>query len=243
MVWRAGANAESIEGEPRWAARIFVAATNTNSVYTVGVSEDKELRVVENINVSMTPRQPVGMSPSGLALSADGHRMYVACSDANAVAVVDLASDRSYVRGFIPAGCAGRAWPTASAAGGWPSNVENPRPLTEAAQAQLEKNLATARELGEEVIATTDDDLVRGLLRVARAQNATQIIVGKPPGTGWLEWLRASLLLRRLARESGDIDLHVVRSEKAARQRASLADLASGDLPPISSNTCSLPAQ
>jgi two-component system sensor histidine kinase KdpD len=95
-------------------------------------------------------------------------------------------------------------------------HVENPRPLSEAAQAQLEKNLATARELGAEVVATTDDDLVRGLLRVARTQNATQIIVGKPAGAGWLEWLRASLLLRRLARESGDIDLHVVRSEKAA---------------------------
>jgi two-component system sensor histidine kinase KdpD len=94
-------------------------------------------------------------------------------------------------------------------------HVENPRPLSEAAQAQLEKNLATARELGAEVVATTDDDLVRGLLRVARTQNATQIIVGKPAGAGWLEWLRASLLLRRLARESGDIDLHVVRSEKA----------------------------
>jgi two-component system sensor histidine kinase KdpD len=99
-------------------------------------------------------------------------------------------------------------------------HVENPRPLTETAQAQLEKNLATARELGAEVVATTDDDLVRGLLRVARTQNATQIIVGKPAGTGWLEWLRASLLLRRLARESGDIDLHVVRSEKTSNAPA-----------------------
>jgi two-component system sensor histidine kinase KdpD len=99
-------------------------------------------------------------------------------------------------------------------------HVENPRPLTEAAQAQLEKNLATARELGAEVVATTDDDLVRGLLRVARTQNATQIIVGKPASAGWLEWLRASLLLRRLARESGDIDLHVVRSEKTSNAPA-----------------------
>ena len=95
-------------------------------------------------------------------------------------------------------------------------HVENPRPLTEAAQVQLEKNLATARELGAEVITTTDEDLVRGLLRVARTQNATQIIVGKPAGAGWREWLRASFLLRRLVRESGDIDLHVVRSEKTA---------------------------
>src|ERR1035441_1020741 len=104
MVWRPGGNTENVEDEPRWAARIFVAATNTNSVYAVGVSQDKELRVVENINVSMTPRQPLGMSPSGLGLSEDGQRLYVACSDANAVAVVDLTGDRSYVKGFIPVG-------------------------------------------------------------------------------------------------------------------------------------------
>lgn len=93
-------------------------------------------------------------------------------------------------------------------------HVENPRPLAEGAQAQLEKNLATARELGAEVIATTDDDLVRGLLRVAREQNATQIVVGKPAGSGLLAWLTGDRLLRRLTRESGDIDLHVVRAEK-----------------------------
>lgn len=93
-------------------------------------------------------------------------------------------------------------------------HVENPRPLTEGAQAQLEKNLTTARELGAEVVATTDDDLVRGLLRVAREQNVTQIVVGKPAGAGWLAWLKGDRLLRRLARESGDIDLHVVRAEK-----------------------------
>ena len=100
-------------------------------------------------------------------------------------------------------------------------HVEGSRALTESAQAQLERNLAAARELGAEVLTTTDDDLVRGLLRVAREQNATQIIVGKPIGSGWLEWQRGDRLLRRLARESGDIDLHVVRAEKSGRAPAS----------------------
>jgi two-component system, OmpR family, sensor histidine kinase KdpD len=94
-------------------------------------------------------------------------------------------------------------------------HVEHSRPLTPPAQAQLEKNLSTARELGGEVCATTDDNLVNGLLRIARQQNATQIIVGKPSGRGWLEWFRGDRLLRRLARESGDIDLQVVRAEKS----------------------------
>ena len=94
-------------------------------------------------------------------------------------------------------------------------HVESSRTLTSGALAQLEKNLATARELGAEVFATTDDDLVRGLLRIGRQQNVTQIIIGKPAGTGWLEWFRGDRLLRRLARESGDIDLQVVRAEKS----------------------------
>lgn len=99
-------------------------------------------------------------------------------------------------------------------------HVENSRPLTPSAQARLEKNLATARELGSEVVATTDEDLVRGLLRVARQQNATQLIVGKPAGIGWLDWWHGYRLMWRLARESGDIDLQVVRAKKNGQRRA-----------------------
>lgn len=108
-------------------------------------------------------------------------------------------------------------------------NVENSAVPTESAQAQLVRNLATARELGAEVVTTSDEDLVHGLIRVAREQNATQIVVGKPARAGWLEWWRGSRLLRRLARESDDIDLHVVRAEKdrdkpsARRWRPALA--------------------
>jgi YVTN family beta-propeller protein len=103
MVWRDGKN-EPAEGEPSWVSRLFVSAANTNSVYTVGVSASNELQVVENINLSMTPRQPLGMTPSALALASDGNRLYVVCSDANAVAVVDVSQDRSDVLGFVPTG-------------------------------------------------------------------------------------------------------------------------------------------
>ena len=110
MVWRAGAPpaaelGESGErGEPAYAARLFVAAANTNSVYAIGVTSGKQLSVVESINLAMSPRQPLGMTPSGLGLSPDGKRLFVVCSDANAAAVVDLSEERSRVEGFIPAG-------------------------------------------------------------------------------------------------------------------------------------------
>jgi two-component system sensor histidine kinase KdpD len=94
-------------------------------------------------------------------------------------------------------------------------HVERSRPLDEAAQSRLEKNLALARTLGAEVIDTADENLARGLLRIARQSNVSQIIVGKPAASHLLEWLRAGKLLRELMRDSGDIDLQVVRAEKS----------------------------
>src|SRR6185369_1549337 len=64
----------------------------------------KELNVVESINMAMTPRQPLGMTPSALGLSSDGKRLFVACSDANAAGVIDVSQERSRVEGFIPTG-------------------------------------------------------------------------------------------------------------------------------------------
>jgi two-component system sensor histidine kinase KdpD len=94
-------------------------------------------------------------------------------------------------------------------------HVEGTRPLSDGEQTRLSRNLDTARELGAEVITTTDEDLARGLLRVARERNITQIILGKPAGGGLINWLRSGRLVRRLMEESGDIDLHVIKAEKA----------------------------
>jgi DNA-binding beta-propeller fold protein YncE len=105
MAWRAGGPAETEEGQPpAYVARLFVAAANTNSVYSVGVGAGKALKILESINVSTTPRHPLGMTPSALSLSADRNTLFVACSDANAAAVVDVSGDRSSVQGFIPTG-------------------------------------------------------------------------------------------------------------------------------------------
>ncbi len=91
--------------------------------------------------------------------------------------------------------------------------VELPRPLAEADQARLTRHLALARELGATVVTTSDDDVVRGLLRVAREQNATQLVVGKPAAWFFFDSLRVGAFLNRLIRESGNIDVHVVRAE------------------------------
>jgi DNA-binding beta-propeller fold protein YncE len=108
MVWRPG-RAEGMGGEgdeinKDLQGRLFVAAANTNSVFTVGLAESGDMRRLEAISVSMTPNQPLGMTPSALGLSPSGRHLYVACSDANAVASVDISTARSVVQGFIPTG-------------------------------------------------------------------------------------------------------------------------------------------
>lgn len=117
IVWR-GRKTIVEEGEPapNWQSRLFVTAANTNKVYVVGVTEANDLNVVETINIAMTPRQPLGMTPSALALNEDESTLFVVCSDANAVAVADVAGVRSRVLGFVPTGW----YPTAarSLAGG-----------------------------------------------------------------------------------------------------------------------------
>jgi DNA-binding beta-propeller fold protein YncE len=104
MVWREGGAPETIEGRQPWVARLFVAAAHTNNVYAVSVTAAKELNVIESINVGISPLRPLGMTPSALSLSADGNRLFIACSDANAVAVADISGERSDIEGFIPTG-------------------------------------------------------------------------------------------------------------------------------------------
>jgi YVTN family beta-propeller protein len=117
MLWVPGkSDADDASGaETPYVARLFVTASNTNSVYALGVSEGSNLRLLETINVGMTPRQPAGMTPSALALGPGGKHLYIVCSDGNVVAVADISGDRSRVEGFIPTGwypTAARVLPT-----------------------------------------------------------------------------------------------------------------------------------
>ncbi len=96
----------------KWKYRLFVTAANTNLVFSVAVSEAKDLRQLESINIAMSPRQPAGMTPTALSLNADQTKLYVICSDANAAAVVDLTEAKSRVAGFVPTGW----YPTAARA-------------------------------------------------------------------------------------------------------------------------------
>ena len=89
---------------PNYRARLFVAAANTNHVYAFAMTKSGPLHAIETINISLSPLQPVGMTPSALAIDGPKKRLYIACSDANALAVADISHSETKILGFIPTG-------------------------------------------------------------------------------------------------------------------------------------------
>jgi DNA-binding beta-propeller fold protein YncE len=89
-----------------WLARnrLAVACANTNFVFVLGRDRQGAWRLQEKLNLALMPRQPVGMSPSSLSVSANRQTLYIACSDANAIAVADVSGKESRISGYIPTG-------------------------------------------------------------------------------------------------------------------------------------------
>ena len=92
-------------------------------------------------------------------------------------------------------------------------NIETPAVLSPSDQAQLTKCLALARQLGAEVISTPGSEVGETVLRLARQHNVTQIILGKPLENRWARWFGRSSPVDWLVRHSGEIDIHMIRSE------------------------------
>jgi two-component system, OmpR family, sensor histidine kinase KdpD len=105
--------------------------------------------------------------------------------------------------------------------------VENSRPLSAAAGERLAKNIKLARELGAEIVTTADEDVVDGILRVARDQNATQILIGKTTRRAF----SSRRVLDRLIDKSGGLDVYVVGGDESptgSPRRLHLPDIQSG---------------
>lgn len=105
--------------------------------------------------------------------------------------------------------------------------VERSRPLSAAAGDRLAKNIKLARELGAEIQTTTDEDIAEGILRVAREQKATQILIGKT--THRLPF--SASLLDKLIERSGELDIDIVGGDESTpvtRRRLHLPNIQSG---------------
>lgn len=82
--------------------RLFVANAGSDTVSVVDTGAD---HVVETVLLRPdAARSLPGATPTGLALSPDGRRLYVTLGDMNAVAVVSLQGGRPALQGYLPVG-------------------------------------------------------------------------------------------------------------------------------------------
>jgi two-component system sensor histidine kinase KdpD len=86
-------------------------------------------------------------------------------------------------------------------------------------QEQLNKNIALAKQLGAEYLSTTDEDLSRGILRIAQRENTTHVLVGKTRHRSMNALFRRDLV-SKLIRDSGDIDIYVVGGQGASKKKS-----------------------
>lgn len=100
--------------------------------------------------------------------------------------------------------------------------VETTQNLNEDEKKRLTRNLSLARQLGAEVIIKTGTDVASTLIETARQNNVSQICVGKPFGNIVQQWLQGGSFIGRLIRQSGDIDIHMVRVKSFAREKPKL---------------------
>jgi two-component system, OmpR family, sensor histidine kinase KdpD len=94
--------------------------------------------------------------------------------------------------------------------------VERPgSSLEDAARQRLDETMKLAQSLGAETQTLTGTDLPAELLRFAKFENVTQIVVGRSPGSFFSELLRRSLP-HELVRRTQDIAIHLVTREVEA---------------------------
>lgn len=162
--------------------RLFVTAANTNEVFAVGIGDNKTMNLMETIHVAPAPLSPLGMTPSALALSADQKHLYVACSDADVVAAVDVSDVRGVIEGFLSAG----AYPAAVRNSGDRIWVANARGNTVETLGETFRPLADAPPLdlapSEHVIYVVRDTRPEPLMRAigGLAPDFTVKLGGRP---------------------------------------------------------------
>ncbi|MDD5361464.1 MAG: sensor histidine kinase KdpD [Ignavibacteria bacterium] len=92
-------------------------------------------------------------------------------------------------------------------------HVDTPIQLNEKQKLSLNNNLDLARELGAEVVITSDIDVVKGIIRIAKNENATHIVVGKSQNRNLFSKIFKTDIVNRILDESGKIDVYVVSGD------------------------------
>lgn len=104
---------------------------------------------------------------------------------------------------------------------------------SDADRQQLHRNLRLAESLGGEIVQASGDDVSQELLAYASSRNVTKIVVGKTGETTRRWWRGANSLVDRMLRDSGNMDVVVVRGVDEPHPTSTSWYSNSSKLPPL----------
>jgi two-component system sensor histidine kinase KdpD len=94
--------------------------------------------------------------------------------------------------------------------------------LSKKTHEKMLRNQNMAKELGAKIIHVADNDVVSGLLKVAIQYNVTQIVIGKTNEHPLRNYINGGSIVDRLLKNSDNIDIYVVKSDKSSHTFNSL---------------------
>ena len=103
---------------------------------------------------------------------------------------------------------------SSSALTSWLATVCPGRPTS-----QLREHRVLLEEVGGRYVEISGADVARALVQVARAENATQIVLGASRRSRWIELFRGSVINRVIRAAGGAIDVHVISTAAPEERR------------------------
>ena len=92
------------ETELSYPARLFVACSHADNLWTFGIDRQAQFELLDARSVAPLPGSPLGSLPSALDTSVDGKTLYVANAGNNVILVVDIGEALPEPAGAIPTG-------------------------------------------------------------------------------------------------------------------------------------------
>jgi len=107
-------------------------------------------------------------------------------------------------------------------------HIEIPRKLafSDKERDRIFRNMRLAEELGAKTLSVAGKDLTEEILAVAREQNVTHLVVGKPLHGRIREWLSGGAVVDKLIRYSGGINIHVIQGKTEVKDEPKVKTLA-----------------
>jgi two-component system sensor histidine kinase KdpD len=112
--------------------------------------------------------------------------------------------------------------------------VDTGVPMNDATRESLRRNMNLARQLGATMVTIPSDDVALAVIRFARGNGITEIVLGKSGIVG-RRFLRRRTLIERIMKMSGDIDVAVVQEKGSSprRQRMRLSSYLRPERAPV----------